>query len=74
MAFRNDLPFFDIILSDFDNGRTHKTLFPKDWNLQVGDIVQWESGQTHHGYATVVSVDENCALDTNVWIELKENK
>jgi hypothetical protein len=73
MALRNDLPFFQIILLDFDHGRTHTTLLSKDWNLEVGNIVEWESGSTHHGYATVISVNESTLPDL-VSVELRERK
>jgi hypothetical protein len=68
MRRRNDLPFWQVPLSDFqsfDHGAVIKYAAPKNWDLQVGDIVEYEAGQNISGTAEVTGVEpgETTALD-----------
>jgi hypothetical protein len=69
---RRDLPFFQLnCLCDFDHKRTHNTVLSTEYNLNVSDIIEWEAGQNHHGYAEIMSVRPS-GLSDYVTVELRE--
>ena len=73
-SYRTDIRPVQIILSDFDQGKTHKIILPKSDNVQIGDVIDWESGSNHHGCATVVSVEDCEVFPQDQWIELRERR
>jgi hypothetical protein len=59
MAFRKDLPFFQIfsgVFQDFDHGEVVEDWVPAEWNLKPGDLLEYEAGQSISGTAEVVDV------------------
>jgi hypothetical protein len=56
MAVRNDLLITVIATKfyDFDEGKEITQNFPKEWNLQRGEIVRWVLAQ-FDGFAEIIS-------------------
>lgn len=53
-----EIPFFQISdLHKFDRGEVVRQFIYGKWDLQPGDIVQWEAGGNLSGEAVVVSVE-----------------
>lgn len=60
MAFRRDLPYFDVSLArfqDFDHGKVIGQNVPINWALEPGDVLEWDCAQ-FYGTTEVVSCGE----------------
>jgi hypothetical protein len=60
MKFREDLPFWQVPLTDFqvfDRGETITCTVPSSWNLLVGELFEYEAGHGICGLAEVVSIE-----------------
>lgn len=72
MAYRNDIPYFQIDLrffQEFDRGENISQFLPSQWELKPDDIVEWEAGSNIYGTARVVEVKSG-KLERNDFVTL----
>jgi hypothetical protein len=72
--YRRDVSILQLSsLLPFDEGKGAAVAISGEHKFKPGDILEWEAGETHHGFAVVVSAEKPKDGLTDVILKEKKN-